>query len=149
MSCLHLFVNYCVYCKMAENNTSIYNRYNLDENSDSEGYENKDIGGNESIVLDSDPDSSDIEVSSMGSSEVSIDHTDFGEELDDNGLNTINDATVTANTNIPNWITNFTDITMEPFTQDSGPCLPENFDVFVATALDYFNLCSDQKYLVI
>ena len=60
---------------MAENNTSV--EYNLDENSDSEGYKNEDKGDNESIVPDSDPDSSDIEVSSVGSSEVSSDHTDF------------------------------------------------------------------------
>ena len=33
-----------------------------------------------------------------------------------------------------------TGITIEPFTQDCGPCLPENFDVSVATALGYFNL---------
>ena len=32
-----------------------------------------------------------------------------------------------------------TDIAIEPFTQNSGPYLPENFDVSVATALDYFN----------
>ena len=74
------------------------------------------------------------------SSEVSSDHIDFGDELDDNGPNPVNDATVTTNANIPNKTTNFTDITIEPFTQDSGPCLPENFDVSVATALDYFNL---------
>ena len=76
----------------------------------------------------------------MGSSEVSCDHTDFGDELDDNGPTTINDATVTANANIPYCTTNFTDIANEPFTQDSGPSLPENFDVSVATTLDYFNL---------
>ena len=93
-----------------------------------------------STVPDSDPDSSDIEVSSVGSSEVSSDHTNFGNELDDNGPNTVNDATVTANANILMWITNFTDITIEPFTQDSGSCLPEKFDVSVATALDCFNL---------
>ena len=85
----------------------------------------------------------------MGSSEVSSDHTDFGDELDDNRPNAINDATVTANTNIPNWTTNFIAITTEPFTQDSGPSLPENFDVSVATALHYFNLFSNLKYLVI
>ena len=33
---------------------------------------------------------------------------------------------------------NFTDITIEPFTQNSGPSLPENFDGSLATALDYF-----------
>ena len=46
---------------MAENNTSL--EYNLDENSDSESYMNEDIGDNESIVPDSDPNSSDTEVS--------------------------------------------------------------------------------------
>ena len=95
---------------MAENNTSV--KYNLDENSDSEGYKNEDIGDNESIVPDSDPNSSDIEVLSVGSSEVSSDHTDVGDEWDNNGPNTANDATVAANENIPNWTTNFTDITI-------------------------------------
>ena len=123
---------------MAENNTSV--EYNLYENFDSEGYTNEDTRDNESIIQDLDPDSSDIEVSSVGSSEVSRDHTNFGDELDDNGPNNVNDATVTANANIPNWTTNFTDITIEPFTQDSGTCLPENIDVSVATALDYFSL---------
>ena len=60
--------------------------------------------------------------------------------MDDNGPNTNNDATVTANANIPNWTTNFADITTELFTQGSGFSLPENFDVSVTTALDYFNL---------
>ena len=77
---------------------------------------------------------------SVGSSKVSSDHTDLWDELDDNGPNTVNDATVSANANIPNLKTNFTDITTEPFIQVSGPCLPENFDVSVATALDYFYL---------
>ena len=45
---------------MAENNTHV--EYNLDENSDSEGYKNEDIRDNESIIPDSGPDSSDIEV---------------------------------------------------------------------------------------
>ena len=61
---------------MAENNNSVV--YNLDENSDSEGYKNEDIWDNESIVPDADPNSSNIEVSSVGSSEVSSDHTDLG-----------------------------------------------------------------------
>ena len=61
----------------------------------------------------------------MGSSKVSSDHMEFGDELDDNRPNTFNDATVTVNANIPNWTTNFTDITIETFTQDSGPSLPE------------------------
>ena len=53
-----------------------------------------------SIVPDSDPNSSDTKVLSVQSNEVSSDHTDLGVELDDNGPNTVNDATVTANTNI-------------------------------------------------
>ena len=116
---LHLFVSYCGYHKIVENNTSA--EYNLDENSDSEGYKNADIGDNESIVTDSHPISSDIEVSSVGSSKVTSDHTDFGDELDNNAPNTVNDATVTANANIPNLTTNFTDLAIESFTQDSGP----------------------------
>ena len=68
----------------------------------------------------------------MGSCEVSSDPTDFRNDWDDNGPNTVNDA----NANIPNC----TDMTTEPFTQGSGPSLPANFDVSVATTLDYFNL---------
>ena len=97
---------------MAENNTSV--EYNLDESSDSEGYKNEDVEDNESVVPDSDPDSSDIEFLWVGSSEVSSNHTDFEDELDDNGPNTINVATVTTNANIPNWTTNFTGITIDP-----------------------------------
>ena len=107
------------------------------------------MGDNESIVPDSDPDSSDIEGLSVGSIEVSSDHTDFRDDLDDNGPNTVNDSSATATANITNWTTNFTDITIEPFTQDSGPSLPKNFDVSVATALDYFNLLFKPEILMI
>ena len=57
----------------------------------------------------------------MGSTQVYSDHTDFEDEQDDNELNTINDATVTANANIPNWTTNFTDITMSPLFRKVVP----------------------------
>ena len=83
---------------MVENNTGV--EYNLDEKSDCEGYKNGDIGNNESTVLDFDPKSLDIEVSSVGSNWVSSDHTDFRDELDDNEPNTVNDATFTANANM-------------------------------------------------
>ena len=122
---------------MAKNNTSV--EHNLDGNSDCEAYKNEDIGGNGSVVPDSNLDSSDIEVSSVGLGEVSSDHTDSGDEWDDNGPNTVNDATVTANKNIPNWITNLNDITFKHFTQNSGPSLPET-DVSVPIALHYVNL---------
>ena len=86
----------------------------------------------------------------MGSLEVSSDHTESGDELDDNGPNTVNYVTTaTANANIPNWKTNFTDVTIESFTQDSGTCLPENFDVSMAIALDYFNLLFKPEILMI
>ena len=75
----------------------------------------------------------------MRSSEVSSDYTDFDNELDDNGPNTVNDATITANANICNLKSSLTDITVEPFTQNIPPYLPENFDVSVATTLDYFS----------
>ena len=104
-------MSYCGNLKIAENNTSA--ECNLDENSDREGYKNEGIGDNESIVPDSDPDSSDIEFSSVGFNEISSDHTDFRDEWDDNGPNSVNDATVTSNANIPNWTTNLTDITID------------------------------------
>ena len=46
------------------------------------------------------------------------------------------------NANAPNltWTTNFGDVTVGPFEQDSGPNLPENFDVSAATPLNYFEL---------
>ena len=86
---------------MAENNTSA--EYNPNENFDFESHINEDIGDDESKVPDSDPDSLDIEVSSTGSSDVSSEHTDFGDEEDDNGPDTSNNATVTPNENIHNW----------------------------------------------
>ena len=58
-----------------------------------------------------------------------------GDEWDDNGPNTVSDATITASANIPNWTTNFTDIITEPFTQNRGTSLPS-----VAKRLGYFNL---------
>ena len=85
--------------------------YNLDKNSDSEAYGSEDIGDNESIVPDSEPNSSDIEVLSVSLVKFLVIILN-GDELDDNGPSTINDATVTANKNIHNWSTNFTDITI-------------------------------------
>ena len=94
--------SYCYFecLKIAENNTSA--EYNPGENVDFEGYSNDDIGDNESIVPDSDPDSSDIEVPFVESSKVSSDITDFRNEKDDRGPNNVTDATDTANGNIPN-----------------------------------------------
>ena len=60
---------------MAENNTSTED--NPDENADFCSYNNEDIEDNESVVPDSNSDSPDIEVSLVGSSEVSSDHTDL------------------------------------------------------------------------
>ena len=48
---------------------------------------------------------------------------------------TVNDVSVTANAKIPNWTTNFTDITTESFTQDSGPCLPEKYECFCSKSI--------------
>ena len=64
----------------------------------------------------------------------------IGDEQHKNGSNIVNDATVTANANIPTQTTNFTDITLEPLPQDSGSSLPESVDVSMATTLDFFNI---------
>ena len=77
---------------MAESNASA--EYNLDENLKVRAMKIQKI---RSIVPDSDPNSSDIEVLLVWSSEVSGHHTEFEDELDDNGPNTVNDATVTTN----------------------------------------------------
>ena len=129
LSYLHLLQSYCECLKMAE--TMLVLNIVLME-----------------VVPDSDPDSSDIEVSLVGCNVVSSYHTDLGMSrmiMD----NTINNVTVSANENIPNKTSNFTDITIGTFAQDSGPSLPENFDVSVATALDYFSLLFKVEYLVI
>ena len=98
--------------------------------SDFEGFTEEDLAVNISVVPDSDPESSDIQASSVGSSDIS----DFGESEDENAEN--------LNANAPNltWTTNFGDVTVDPFKQDSGPNLPENFDVFAATPLNYLEL---------
>ena len=100
------------------------------EISDFEGFTEEDLAVNISVVPDSDPDSSDIEVSSVGSSDIS----DFWESVDENVEN--------LNANTPNltWTTNFGDVTVDSFEQDSGPNLPENFYVSAATPLNYFEL---------
>ena len=38
------------------------------------------------------------------------------------------------------WTTNFGDVTVDSFEQDSVPNLPENFDESAATPLNYFEL---------
>ena len=132
LSYLLLFVSYFGYLKIVENNTSV--EYNFGENSDCEGYNNEDIGDNESKVPVSDPIWLNIKVSLVGSSKVCSNHADCGEEWDDNGPNTVSDASVTVHANIPNWTTNFTDIAIESFTQDSDPSLTENIDGSVTIA---------------
>ena len=81
--------------------------YNLDENSNSEGYKNEDTGDNVSTVLDSMPDSSDIEVLQLGLVKFLAIILIWG--MDGNGSNTVDTTTVTASANIPNWTTKFND----------------------------------------
>ena len=69
---------------------------------DCEGCKNEDIGDNEPSVLNSDMHLSDIEVSSVSSSDISRDHTDSRYERDDNGPNIVKEATVTVNLSISN-----------------------------------------------
>ena len=96
--------------------------------SDFERFTEEDLADSISAVPDSDPNSSDIEVSSVGSSDIS----DFGESEVENA----------ENMNAPNltMTTNFGDVTAHQFEQDSGPKLPENLDVSAATLLNYFGL---------
>ena len=80
---------------MAENNISA--EYIPDENSCFGSCHHEDTRNNRSLVPDSDRDSSNIEVSLVGLSDISSDYTDSGDKQDDNGPKTIYDITVTAN----------------------------------------------------
>ena len=98
--------------------------------SDFEGFTEENLAVNISVVSDSDPDSSNIEVSSVGSSN----NADFGEREDENA------EILNANAPDLTWTMNFGDVTVDPFEQDGGPNIPENFDVSAATPLNYFEL---------
>ena len=98
--------------------------------SDFGGFTEQDLETNISVVPDSDPGSSDIEVSSVGSSGIS----DLGETEDEN-VNV--DADVIEEVA---WTSDFRDVTINPFNQHSGPNLPENFDTATAKPIDYFEL---------
>ena len=101
--------------------------------SNFEGFTEEDLVENISVVPDSDPDSLDIEVSSVGSSDIS----DLGEPEDET-LNIANN-----DVNVPHeatWTTDFGDVNADAFEQPSGPNLPPGFDTATATPLDYFEL---------
>ena len=86
---------------MAEDQGNI--DFNSDENSDFKGFNSDDIGDRESIVPDSEPGTSDIDISSVGSSDLS----DLGEEEDENVE--IDDSGCVGDVN-PIWTNNFCDI---------------------------------------
>ena len=82
--------------------------------SDFEGFTEEDLVDKISVVPDSDPDSSDIEVSSVGSSDIS----DLGKPEDET-LNIANN-----DVNVPQeatWTTNFSDVNVDAFEQPSDP----------------------------
>ena len=105
-----------------------------DSNSKFSGFNPEDITNeNDSYVPDSDPDS-DITVSSVNSSDLS----DFGGENGEDG-NNFNDNEQDGEIQ-PQWTQNFRDVQIDDFTQESGPVLPDGFDVSTASPIDYFNL---------
>ena len=122
---------------MAEDRGSI--DLNSDKNSDFEGFNSDNIGDRESIVPDSEPGTSDIEISSVRSSDL----FDVGEEEDKNAE--IDDGGGVGDVN-PIRTSNFSDITIHPFLDESGPALPDNFDVATASPLAYFDLLFKQVY---
>ena len=124
-------------CSVAGEMASIFEGNN--DISDFEGFTGEDLVENISVVPDSDSDSSDIEVSSIGSSDIS----DLGEPEDE----TLN---IAKNVNVPQeatWTTNFGDVNVDAFEQPSGPHLPPAFDTATATLLDYLNCFSKEKCL--
>jgi hypothetical protein len=74
---------------------------------------------------------SDIDVSS-------VDYSSSDDEVSDNEDN-LNGGQLREYQ--PDWTTtNFSAETVLPFEKESGPCLPDDFDIHVATPLDYFQL---------
>ena len=100
--------------------------------SEFEGFTEEDLVKNISVVPDLDPDSSDIEVSSVWSSDIS----DLGEPEDE----TLNIANNDVNVPKEATLTNFGDVNVDAFEQPSGPNLPPGFDTATATPLDFFEL---------
>ena len=100
--------------------------------SDFVGFTEDDLVDNISIVQDSDPHYSDIEVSSVESMDIS----DFRESGDE----TMNsDVDVDVPQEIV-WTDNFRDVALDPFEKNSSPKLLVNFDTSTAKPLDYFEL---------
>ena len=98
-----------------------------------EGFTEEDLVENISVVPDSDPDSSDTDISSVGSSDIS----GLGEPEDE----TLNIAN--SNVNVPQeatWTTNSGDVNVDAFEQLNGQNLPPGFDTAIATPPDYFEL---------
>ena len=112
---------------------------NSSDNSDFEGFLAEDLADNIPNVPDSDPDLSDIEVSSVESGDISDvgetedenDNVDLGEVQDGNAIDIGQNST---------WTTNFSDIVVDTFEQVSGPNLPAGFDTATARPLDFFEL---------
>ena len=112
---------------------------NSSDNSDFEGFLAEDLADNISNVPDSDPDLSDIKVSSVESGDISDmgeiedenDNVDLGEVQDGNEINIGQNST---------WTTNFSDIVVDTFEQVNGSNLPPGFDTATATPLDFFEL---------
>ena len=98
--------------------------------SDFVGFTEEDLVDNISILQDLDPNYSDIEVSSLGSMDIS----DFGES---------GDGTMNSDVDVPQeivWTDNFRNVALDPFEKNSGPKLLVNFDTSTAKPLDYFEL---------
>ena len=105
-------------CKMADLDIS-----SSDSESEFTGFSTEDIQNTSAdYVPDSDPDS-DITISSVNSSDL----TDLGETDGENG-----DGDNVA----PEWTSDFGEIEVEPFVQESGP----NFDPARWHPIDYFYL---------
>ena len=96
-------------------------------------FSGREYGFSISVVPDSDPDSSDIEVSSVGSSDIS----DIGEPEDETQNIANNDVNVPQEAT---WTTNFGDVSVDAVEQPSGPDLPPGFDTATAPPLYYFEL---------
>ena len=105
---------------MAEN-------YSVSGSEEFTGFTQADLGDeNNDFMPDSEPDS-DFSISTVHSSDI----LNLGEESGESCTDKIGEA---------EWTQNFGGITIDNFTQKSGPKLPNGFDTAVVTPIEYFEL---------
>lgn len=98
---------------------------------------------NEDILrdyFDSDDDISEFEGFSDNESDIYIPEESSSSENEDS-------SSESERENDDNWTENLRGVRVEPFTEDTGPVFPDDFDVATASAKDYFFLMFSEEQI--